>query len=128
VLYTTRPLTGKLGDILFYDRIRRLISANPSAERTLDLYLTGSPSSSAGEKGVVREDTLGGEETGGEAVSIRHRRITYEDLIAALGPIEQRRGVVAYVCGPARMTDEFVDVLRGAEGMNEERVLCEKWW
>lgn len=128
VLYTTRPLTEKLGDILFYDRIRRLISANPSAERSLDLYLTGFPSAEEREKGGVRKEALGREKSGSEGVSIHHRRITHEDLISALGPVEERRGVVAYVCGPARMTDEFVDVLQGADGMIEERVLCEKWW
>ena len=69
-----------------------------------------------------------GEASGAEAVSIHDRRITHEDLITALGPVEERSGVVAYVCGPARMTDEFVDVLQRADGVSVERVLCEKWW
>lgn len=67
-------------------------------------------------------------ETGAEGISIRNRRMTHEDLITALGPVEEGSGVVVYVCGPAGMTDEFVDVLQGAEGMSEEKVLCEKWW
>lgn len=39
-----------------------------------------------------------------------------------------RDSVVAYVCGPAGMTDEVVDVLSKAEGMEQGRVLCERWW
>jgi len=26
------------------------------------------------------------------------------------------------------MTDEFVELLKKAPGMDEKRVLCEKWW
>ena len=128
ILYTTRPLTGRLGDILFYTRIRGLLSAKESVQWTLDLYLTGPPPASerpeAGESGDIKDE----EKTGAEGVSIHRRRITHEDLLAATGPVEGRKGVVAYVCGPARMTDEFVNVLQTAEGMSEERVLCEKWW
>lgn len=46
----------------------------------------------------------------------------------ALGEPGERTGVVAYVCGPAGMTDEVVGALRRADGMEEKRVLCEKWW
>ena len=46
----------------------------------------------------------------------------------AIGLVDGRKGVVAYVCGPPPLTDWAVDVLRGAEGMEKERVLCEKWW
>lgn len=59
---------------------------------------------------------------------VHQRRITHDDLVHALGPVSERRGVVAYVCGPGGMTDEFIEVLRGQEGMEERRVLCEKWW
>ena len=59
---------------------------------------------------------------------VRHRRITHEDLLDAIGPVAERRGVVVYVCGPRMMTDDFVEVLMRAEGMEEKRVLCEKWW
>lgn len=59
---------------------------------------------------------------------IYRQRLSHEDLIAALGDVKQRKGVVAYVCGPAGMTDEVFGLLRSAEGMEERRVLCEKWW
>lgn len=52
----------------------------------------------------------------------------HEDALHALGPVGQRDSTMAYVCGPRDMTDEVVDLLRGAEGMTEERVRCEKWW
>lgn len=56
------------------------------------------------------------------------RRIKHEDLMEALGPVEERKGVVVYICGPPGMTDEFVKVMSRAEGIERERVLCEKWW
>ena len=56
------------------------------------------------------------------------RRIGHEDLLDALGPVGERKGVVVYICGPPEMTDEFVEVVKGAEGMEAGRVFCEKWW
>lgn len=56
------------------------------------------------------------------------RRFAEEDLLNAVGPVEQRAGTVAYICGPPAMTDWAVTRLKGAEGMLEQRVLCEKWW
>ena len=35
---------------------------------------------------------------------------------------------VVYICGPPAMTDEIVRRLKEEEGMEERRVLCEKWW
>ena len=59
---------------------------------------------------------------------IEFRRFEEQDLMNALGPVAQRRGVVAYVCGPRHMTDWAVQTLSSAEGMENRRVLCEKWW
>ena len=58
----------------------------------------------------------------------KYRRIDERDLEAALGPVGEREGVVAYVCGPPTMTDWAVAALRRAEGVIPERILCEKWW
>ena len=55
-------------------------------------------------------------------------RFAKEDLLRTLGPVSERSSTVAYVCGPPAMTDSAVATLRGAEGMDEKRVLCEKWW
>lgn len=35
---------------------------------------------------------------------------------------------VTYVCGPPAMTDQFVDGLRGVDGVHPGDVCCEKWW
>ena len=64
----------------------------------------------------------------GEHQTIEYRRFDANDLLAALGPIEERGKVVAYVCGTPVMSDWAVDVLKGSIGMDEKRVLCEKWW
>ena len=58
----------------------------------------------------------------------KFHRFMEGDLEEALGPVEEREGVVVYVCGPPGMTDWAVAKLKGAVGMRSERVLCEKWW
>lgn len=63
-----------------------------------------------------------------DGFSTRYGRIEQGDLLDALGPVEGRGGIVAYVCGPPAMTDWAVGKLKKAEGMAEERVFCEKWW
>jgi NAD(P)H-flavin reductase len=65
---------------------------------------------------------------GDGVVTRKAGRITHEDLFEALGPEGQRENMVVYVCGVPEMTDEFVEVLRRVKGMDEKRVLCEKWW
>lgn len=119
-LYTTRfPPSSDLSRILFYNRTHSLFESQPSDNRSLDLYLTGG-------SGDIHTE---GMETQGDSNSrIRHQRFSHEDLLEALGDVKERKGVVAYVCGPPSMTDEVVGTLRGAEGMDEHRVLCEKWW
>ena len=64
----------------------------------------------------------------GEHHNINYRRFVKQDLEAALGPEVGRKNTVAYVCGPPAMTDWAVAVLERSEGMEEKRVLCEKWW
>lgn len=57
------------------------------------------------------------------------RRIGKEDVARALGEdSEERAKSLIYVCGPQAMTDEFVDMIKGFEGVRPQRVLCEKWW
>lgn len=118
-LYTTRPASHDLKSLLFYSRLQSLLLSRPSPDRTLDLFLTGPNASSNLEPSEV---ILSNE------ISIHHRRLSYRDLIEALGPTKDRSSVVAYVCGPARMTDEVVDAISNAGGMDKARVLCEKWW
>lgn len=67
------------------------------------------------------------EKTAGN-ITTRFRRINHNDLFEAIGPEETRDRTVVYVCGLPAMTDEFVDLLRKTPGLDEKRVLCEKWW
>lgn len=119
-LYTTRfPPSFDLSNVLFYKRLCSVLKSQASDKRILDLYLTGDSGD------IRREESM----TLGDPINrIHRRRLLHDDLIAALGDVEQRKGVVAYVCGPAGMTDEVVGLLRSAEGMEDQRVLCEKWW
>ena len=97
---------------------------------SLSLYLTGPAAEGAAsdDRGIIEHGKLPNRTFG--------RRITERDLSGALdgwrkpvyGPEHDRQGTVCYVCGPPRMTDEFVAFLSRQEGMSEQRVLCEKWW
>lgn len=90
---------------------------------------TQNPTLYTGEKrlNVIRERS-GDIRYVGEHQTIEFRRFEEKDLETALGPIAERESTVAYVCGPLPMTDWAVEVLRTSKGMDEKRVLCEKWW
>src|SRR5207245_2381472 len=120
-LYTVRKSIRE--EVLFYKRIRGIAEIY-ERDGNVDF------------KFVLHE--TGGEGLGGvsnahgpvKSKSVEHkaRRIEYGDLLDCLGPEEERKKTVVYVCGPPRMTDEFVNVLGEALGMENRRVLCEKWW
>lgn len=115
-LYTSKIPHDGLDSVLFLPRLKQIFASSASIGWSLCCYLTGiSPSSNplSTAEGIQ---------------SIYPRRINHEDLLQALGPVSERNGVVAYVCGPAAMTDEFLKVLRIQEGMEAKRVLYEKWW
>ncbi|KAF7508018.1 hypothetical protein GJ744_009915 [Endocarpon pusillum] len=128
LLYGVRAREGEA--ILFYDRIASILShyrtTEPDApvadcDYRMIMYLTGGSSwSPNGVSGLERVDT--------DHVDHKYQRISHTDLIEALGPHAGRKHTVAYICGPPKMTDEFVEVLTRAEGMDSRRVLCEKWW
>ena len=109
--------------VLFLSRLMDLITAFNDPNVTLSLFLT-----SIGDGGRI--------EHGKYPICTFARRIAEEHLIRALdghqgeigGAEPARGGTVCYVCGPAVMTDSFVNFLAGQPGMAEERVLCEKWW
>lgn len=115
-LYTSKIPRDGLDSILFLPRLKKIFASSASLDWSLSCYLTGlSPLSNP------LSATEGTQ-------SIYPRRINHEDLSQALGPVSERNCVVAYVCGPAAMTDEFLQVLLIQEGMEAKRVLCEKWW
>ena len=108
---------NKVGRILFEERLEAIARRWEDVEGidvTLELFETG--------EGARGDD-------GGDGVAKRRKgRVRHEDLLAALGPEAERANTVVYVCGVPGMTDEFVEVLKKAPGMQEKRVLCEKWW
>ncbi|KAL8718082.1 MAG: hypothetical protein Q9225_004738, partial [Loekoesia sp. 1 TL-2023] len=113
-LYTTRfPQSRDPSSILFLNRLRELFK-NSAYDLTFTLFLT--------QCSVVEKDRLvkemGSSSTNQQTVC---GRIGHEALLAALGPVKERNGTVVYVCGVPNMTDEFVDLLRRAEGMEEKK-------
>lgn len=115
-LYTSKIPRDGLDSILFLPRLRKIFTPSAFLDWNLCCYLTGIyPSSN------LLSTTEG-------IQSFQLRRINHQDLFQALGPASERNGVVAYICGPAAMTDEFLQVLRIQEGMEAKMVLCEKWW
>lgn len=120
-LYTTRfPQSGDPSLILFLNRLRTLFQ-NTTFDSTFALFLTQCSEAQV-------DDLVGKMGTHATRPETVCGRISHMALLGGIGPVEERRGTVAYVCGVPNMTDEFVEVLRGAEGMEEKRVLCEKWW
>lgn len=121
LLYTTRfPKNGQLSSILFFDRIRQIFEEG-SYNRNFTLFLT--------QCSDFEKNSLLGPATGAaDRERIVCGRMNSRNILDAVGPVEHRRGTVVYVCGVPSMTDDFVSLLRGAEGMEEKRVLCEKWW
>jgi NAD(P)H-flavin reductase len=114
-LYSTKGESGKLDEVLFYKRIKKMMGELGMSEG-LKVFLT-SPKGD-----IITKDFCDDRE------NIVNRRISHGDLLDALGPVEERKGILCYVCGVPGMTDEFVKVAREAEGMRVENVLCERWW
>jgi len=122
VLYSTRRIDEE--EVLFEERLSRM------AEK----YRVGHAGDKLTEVNFefTMYETNGSdaksEEKGNSATKRKYRRITHDDLTAALGPENLRGNTLAYACGPPDMTDDFVAFLQKSPGMEEKRVLCEKWW
>lgn len=123
-LYASKVPRDGYTYLLFFSRLLSAFNSPPSPDWNLHFYLTGPSTLSLSSAFCAGEDykTLGANQF------IHQRRVTHENLIQALGPVWERHGVVAYVCGPSGMTDEFIKLIGSQEGMEERRVLCEKWW
>ena len=134
LLYSAkRGPSGALNSILFFKRLSKIFSQeNVSSNLSFELFVTDSPvsrfhSPKDPDKPVVQA-TYRKSTSREEGMRVWYRRFTKEDLINALGPVSDRNGTLAYVCGPPPMTDWAVETMRAAEGMDQDRVLCEKWW
>ena len=97
-----------------------LVAAAADPNVTLRLFLTDTGETGPIEHGRLPNRTFA-------------RRVANADIVQAIDGYQQssqdrRSRTLCYVCGPPRMTDEFVDLLGQQPGMAKERVLCEKWW
>lgn len=131
ILYSSRRDTnppGEEAEILFERRlgeIARRWDNHSQVDYRYHLFQTGSSEeATAGPKpGASASD-----DPGPDNMTTHHRRISHDDLYDALGPADTRSNTVVYVCGLPTMTDEFVDLLKHSPGLEDNRVLCEKWW
>ncbi|KAK5271467.1 hypothetical protein LTR99_001377 [Exophiala xenobiotica] len=122
VLYTARRESPEEA-ILFEKRLDDIAEkwkGNEQVDYKYTFFETSGKPDVPGQEGE-RKTTTGNSTT-------RFIRIKHDDLFEALGPEESRSNTVVYVCGLPAMTDEFVELLKRAPGMDEKRVLCEKWW
>ena len=123
LLYGVRD-PGSRCDILFLERIRGVFEAG-LVRGGVRLFLTGATTTTTGEGA---EGSGSGE--GERGVPVVRRRMVVRDVEEAVG--EDKEGAVVYVCGVPGMTDEFVRGLVAPApegvGMDERRVLFEKWW
>jgi len=108
-----------LKDVLFATRLRDLATERVDS-MVLDFYMTRGEPAGSGAAPDVRYWK--------DNVSILDGKMRKGEIEEALGPVEERGETVCYVCGPQKMTDEIVDMVGKVEGMDAERVLCEKWW
>lgn len=120
VLYTSRrekDANGEEEEILFEKRLKNIAAKWRDVEQVDYKYTLFETGQEGG-----KEDKDDGN------FSTRYRRIKHDDLFNAIGSEDRRSNTVVYVCGLPTMTDEYVALLRQAPGMDEKRVLCEKWW
>lgn len=122
VLYSTRRIEDE--EVLFEDRLSAMAEkyrVGHAGDKLTEVNFEFTMFETSGKTAKRREEISG-------ATKRVYRRITHEDLIAALGPENARGNTLAYVCGPPAMTDSLVAFLEKSPGMEERRVLKEKWW
>jgi len=119
LLYATKGSSLKIKEVLFANRILSIASEYAASRLQVQFYLT-----------TARDAKVSGtaEKADLNNVLSKTGRISRQDIEEALGDVEDRRDTVCYVCGPRQMTDELVETVGKMEGMEAERVLCEKWW
>lgn len=119
MLYGTKIKDGE--QILFYERLKNL-AEHWKQSGDLDFEFT------LFETGTSLSPRESAQSDRGAAVKHESRRISHADLLKAIGPEDDRENTVVYICGPPQLTDDFVALLQNTPGMEERRVLCEKWW
>lgn len=108
--------------MLFLPRLASLFGSGRLRGR-LQLFLTGAePTPDADD-----DESLA---CGEARVPVVRRRMTVQDVEAAVGDRAAACDAAVYICGVPAMTDSFVKALQAPDGlaMEPSRVLCEKWW
>lgn len=127
ILYSSKKTADKgdqVQDVLFEERIQAVATKWANRAKEVDLQYSFFDTSSKD----MQEGDPTKEQSMPPNMHIYKRRIGHEDLLDALGPEEERQNALVYVCGLPNMTDDFVEFLKRTPGMEEARVLCEKWW
>ncbi|EFQ26138.1 NADH-cytochrome b-5 reductase [Colletotrichum graminicola M1.001] len=122
-LYSTKtPAEGlEPGKILFLERLSATYGRK-KVRGQLKLFLTHIQGTSGPSETVLLCNEV--------EVPFKRRRMTLEDIAEALGPEEEHKWAVVYVCGVPTMTDEFLGKITSPHGLGlgREQVLYEKWW
>ncbi|KAK5106981.1 hypothetical protein LTS08_001106 [Lithohypha guttulata] len=127
ILYTSRrglDGKGKLEEILFEERLKAIAAKRASKQDNVDFGYTFFETFKDDVPANIEQDTTS------MPLNMKtcRRRIKLEDLAEAVGSENQRQTTLVYVCGLPDMTDDFVQLLKAMPGLDEKRVLCEKWW
>lgn len=110
-LYSARKgPSGNLTSILFFDRLRTLFEKERSApNNSLEFFLT-TESSQPAQPGKKSTRAASAQQLEADSVlpdRVWYRRLAEQDLLNAVGPVEQRNRTLVYVCGPPAMTDWY---------------------
>ncbi|KAH8815936.1 hypothetical protein F5884DRAFT_774299 [Xylogone sp. PMI_703] len=125
--------TTQSSEILFLPRLQSLTAhlntSQSNISASLHLYLTPPSFTSTATQTTSARTTLPPPKLNAPNLTLHTRRITPQDILSFLGPIEERKDTACYICGVPAMTDEFVEMLRRGEvGLDEKNVLFERWW
>lgn len=133
LVYASKSGTNPLESVLFLKRVLEIFAAYEGSRLILRLHLTSASeellcndhrinTANAVALAQRRSASMGFESTQ------QYRRIREDDLKAVIGSPSEMSGFFAYVCGPPSLTDWAMSILQQADGIDPERVLCEKWW
>lgn len=121
LLYSSKRENGKA--ILFEERLAQIARkwARRAREDNVDFQYTLFETTAGTKPNTEQTEDIA-------TMSKQSRRMTLDDLEEALGPEEKRSNTLVYVCGLPSMTDAFVDALKKMPGLDDSRIMFEKWW
>lgn len=118
--YGSKVPSGGIEKILFLDRITKIFGEN-KVKGSVELFVTGESQDSGKSQRQHMNDA---------DLEIHHRRIAVKDLRDFVGPEDDQKSALVYLCGPPAMTDEFAAALTSKDGLglDSKQVMTEKWW